>query len=118
MSTPDLEASPLLGCNALAFPSKYTHTRANTRAFLTTRTKHYIVMGLVALDVVVILADVFVALIACDMHLPKEGWVAKTREGLHITAAVFSSLFLVELLVTVWAYGIRYVPCGGCCWVW
>ena len=64
-------------------------------------------MGLVALDVMVILADVFVALIACDMHIPKEEtWVQHTREGLHVTAAVFSGLFLVELVVTVWAFGV------------
>jgi voltage-gated hydrogen channel 1 len=81
--------------------------RARARSFLRTKTKHYIVMGLVALDVIVILADIFVALIACDLHLPKEGsWVQHTREGLHITATVFSGLFLVELVVAVWAFGV------------
>ncbi|KAK4447912.1 hypothetical protein QBC34DRAFT_381751 [Podospora aff. communis PSN243] len=83
--------------------------RARTRKFMRTKTKHYIIMAMVALDVAVILADIFVALIACDLHLPKEGnWVQHTREGLHITATVFSGLFLVELLIAVWAFGVGF----------
>lgn len=66
-------------------------------------------MTLVALDVAAILADIFVALIACDMHLEKEEWVHRVREGLHVTAAVFSGLFLGELVGCVWAEGLRYV---------
>jgi len=105
----DDEDQPLLGCwrRSGPFVTAYNHRREKTRAFLTTKTKHYIVMGLVALDVVAILADILVALIACDLHLDKEGWVGETREGLHITASVFSSLFLMELLATVWAFGPR-----------
>ncbi|KAK0616281.1 hypothetical protein B0T14DRAFT_397812, partial [Immersiella caudata] len=91
----------------MTMASKVSAFRTRTRSFLRTKTKHYIVMGLVAFDVMVILADVFVALIACDMHIPNEGtWVQHTREGLHVTAAVFSGLFLVELIVTVWAFGV------------
>jgi hypothetical protein len=71
-------------------------------------------MTLVALDVAAILADIFVALIACDMHLEKERWVGRVREGLHVTAAVFSGLFLGELGVSVWAEGLRYVVLWCC----
>jgi hypothetical protein len=59
----------------------------------------------VALDVASIVADIFVALIACDLKQEGAEWVAKTREGLHVFGTVVSSLFLVELAGMVWASG-------------
>lgn len=111
---PDLESNSFNSecCPLLPLPptfrSSYAHQRAQARAFLRSKTKHYIVMTLVALDVAAILADIFVALIACDMHLEKEEWVHRVREGLHVTAAVFSGLFLGELVGCVWAEGLRW----------
>ncbi|KAK0644524.1 hypothetical protein B0T16DRAFT_356452, partial [Cercophora newfieldiana] len=89
--------------------ARHAAARAETRAFLETKTKHYMVMGLVALDVLAILADVFIALMACDMRLEdeKEGtWVGVTRGALHVTAAVLSGVFLVELGVMIWLGGL------------
>jgi len=114
-------SQPLLGFNIIsnttnqnesAIASGYGRKRRQVRALLSTNAKHYTVMGLVALDVGAILADLFVALVACDLHLEDEEWVGRTREGLHIVALVFSSLFLAELLLTVWAFGRRYVSGG------
>jgi len=65
------------------------------------------VMGLVALDVSGILADIFIALIACDRHEQDEPWVGDVRDGLRIASLVFSCLFLVELGGSVWAFGLR-----------
>lgn len=107
---------PLLGINIIsnttsesesAFASGYARKRRQVRALLSTNAKHYTVMGLVALDVGAILADIFVAFVACDLHLEDEEWVGRTREGLRVVALVFSSVFLAELLVTVWAFGRR-----------
>lgn len=83
--------------------------RQKTREFLTSKTKHYVILGMVALDVAGVLADIFITLIACDLGKKKEEWVEKSQEILYLVGLVFSSLFLVELMVTVWAFGIRYV---------
>ncbi|KAL1835688.1 hypothetical protein VTJ49DRAFT_6207 [Mycothermus thermophilus] len=89
---------------------KAAHARRRTQAqdLLSSHTKHYFILGLVALDVCTILADLLVALIACDLDKEDEPWVAKTREVLHPISITFSSLFMAELLVTVWAFGWRY----------
>ncbi|KAB5539380.1 hypothetical protein GE09DRAFT_1138652 [Coniochaeta sp. 2T2.1] len=86
----------------------YARLRRKAQAQLSSKKKHYMVMALVALDVGGILADIFVALIACDRHEQGEAWVGDVREGLSIASLVFSCLFLVELGVCVWAFGIRY----------
>jgi 5-methylthioribose kinase len=65
------------------------------------------VMGLVAIDVAGILADIFVALISCDKHEQDEDWVDDVRNPLQITGLVISCLFLVELLLSLWAFGFR-----------
>ena len=110
---------PLLGTGGDATDStfvSYAQRKRQARALLASNAKHYVVMCLVALDVTAILADIFIALVACDLKLEGAGWVTRTREGLHIFALVFSSLFLVELLVAVWAFGRRYVS-RVCVWL-
>ncbi|KAB5554821.1 hypothetical protein GE09DRAFT_1122491 [Coniochaeta sp. 2T2.1] len=86
----------------------YGRLRHKAQAQLSTKKKHYMVMALVALDVGGILADIFVALIACDRHEQEEPWVGDVRDGLRVASLVFSCLFLVELGVCVWAFGVRY----------
>lgn len=58
-----------------------------------------------ALDVTSILVDLFIALVACDLDKRHEAWVEKSDEVLHPIAVAFSSLFMVELGVSVWAFG-------------
>jgi voltage-gated hydrogen channel 1 len=87
--------------------SLWTRARAATQARLETRAKHYVVLALVSLDVAVLLADVFVALIACDLDSRDAPWAARTQEGTKIAGLVFSCLFLAELLLAVWASGPR-----------
>jgi hypothetical protein len=88
-------------------PLLQTHgrLRSKAQALLSTRTKHYLVLGLVALDVCTILADLLVALVACDLDQEEAPWVDKTREVLYPISLAFSGLFMVELVVTVWAFG-------------
>jgi hypothetical protein len=85
----------------------YARYRRNVQAQLSTKKKHYMIMALVALDVSGILADIFVALIACDRQEQDEKWVEDTRHGLEIASLVFSCLFLTELILTVWSFGFR-----------
>lgn len=81
--------------------------RTQARTLLLSKTKHYVVLALVAVDVASIVADILVALIACDLNQENEKWVADTREGLHVFGTVVSSLFLVELAAMIWAFGAR-----------
>jgi hypothetical protein len=81
--------------------------RRRGREMLSSKKKHYLAMTLVALDVVAILTDVFVALVACDMGQEDEQWVDETRAVLKKVELVFSAMFLVELLLTIWAFGYK-----------
>ncbi|KAL6908889.1 hypothetical protein GGI43DRAFT_394033 [Trichoderma evansii] len=83
--------------------------RKTSQRFLESRTKHFIVMGIVALDVAALLANVFIQLIACEMHENDEPWVEDVTEGLEIAGLVFSSLFLLELFACLFAFGPRFL---------
>ncbi|TDZ26708.1 Voltage-gated hydrogen channel 1 [Colletotrichum orbiculare MAFF 240422] len=85
-----------------------TESRTSLKDVLSSRRKHYAVLALVSLDVAVLMANIFVELVACDMKRESEPWVRDTREGLEITSLVFSCLFLVELILCVVAFGLRY----------
>jgi voltage-gated hydrogen channel 1 len=85
----------------------YATWQRKTKAFMGTKVKHYIIMGLVALDVACVLADIFVVLIACDFGTEHDHWVDDTKEALHVTGFIFSSLFVLELAVTIWVFGPR-----------
>ncbi|KAL7802615.1 hypothetical protein V8C43DRAFT_300766 [Trichoderma afarasin] len=83
--------------------------RRTSQRLLESRTKHFVVMGIVALDVAALLANVFIQLIACEMHQNDEPWVEQLTEGLEITGLVFSSLFLIELGASLFAFGLRFL---------
>ncbi|KAK0707574.1 hypothetical protein B0H67DRAFT_647747 [Lasiosphaeris hirsuta] len=108
----DALIQPLIGQRAESpespFYSMYAHRRRQARALLSSNGKHYVVMALVALDVMAILTDIFIALAACDFDLEGEEWVPQVRQGLHIFSLVFSAVFLAELLFTVWAFGQQF----------
>ncbi|KAL2264930.1 hypothetical protein VTJ83DRAFT_7440 [Remersonia thermophila] len=82
--------------------------RARAQTFLSSRVKHYFVLALVTLDVCAILADLLVALVACDLDQKDAPWVRTTSKVLYPLSLAFGSLFMAELLVTVWAFGWRY----------
>ncbi len=103
----DREDRPLLHSSQDNRRAAYAQYRRKAQAQLSTKKKHYMVMALVALDVSGILADIFVALIACDKHEQNEKWVEDIRNGLKTASLVFSCLFLIELILTVWAFGLR-----------
>lgn len=66
-------------------------------------------MGVVALDVAALLANVFIKLIACEMHQADEPWVLNITKGLETLGLIFSCLFMVELGACLFAFGFRYV---------
>jgi hypothetical protein len=86
---------------------EYRRRRRQTQTLLISKEKHYLILGLVALDVMGILADIFIALIACDMGEKNKPLVEHARDGLQLAGLVFSCLFLVELVLCVWAFGFQ-----------
>ncbi|KAI8220065.1 Voltage-gated hydrogen channel 1 [Colletotrichum sp. SAR 10_86] len=84
-----------------------TESRTSLKDILSSRTKHYAVLALVSLDVAALLANIFIELVACDMKREDEPWVRDTREGLTIAGLVFSCMFMIELMLCVFAFGLR-----------
>lgn len=64
-------------------------------------------MTIVTLDVSSILFNIFIQLIACDMHMTKENWVQRTTSGLEVIEFMFSSFFILELMVCLLSFGFR-----------
>jgi hypothetical protein len=81
--------------------------RQRARAFLSSRTQHYTVLLLVTLDLLGIFADIIINLYQCDSPSASPSWT-DVRNGLGIADLVFSCMFMVELLLSVWAFGWGY----------
>jgi voltage-gated hydrogen channel 1 len=102
-----------------AFKTLYTAHRQWLQDFLSSRTQHYCVLGLVSLDLLGIFADIFINLYTCEEGEPSPTWNA-VRNGLGIAGLVFSCLFMLELILSVWAFGWRsdclsnFLSCVSC----
>lgn len=62
-------------------------------------------MGAVALDVMTLLANIFIQLIACEMHQADEPWVKRLVRCIEDVGLLFSSLFMVELIACLACFG-------------
>jgi len=85
----------------------YNHYRQRLQNFLSSKTQHYCVLTLVSLDLLGIFGDIFINLYTCEEGNPSPEW-DQAREGLGIAGLVFSCLFMLELIMSVWAFGWRY----------
>lgn len=86
-------------------------SRSEAQRFLTSKTGHYSVLLLVSLDISCIFADFLINLYLCERECggPKEGQyegLHQTQEALNIISLVFSCLFMLELLASIWAFGL------------
>lgn len=85
-------------------------TRRWLQQFLTSKWGHYTVIILVSLDVAGIFADFLISLHICE-HVGEKGFHRKQWEqvddALDIISLVFSCLFMLELLCSVWAFGLE-----------
>lgn len=90
-------------------------TRKQTRRFLSSIYGHYAVLLLVSMDVGCIFADFLISLYICDHSCGKGDSVGdglpKAQDALGIISLVFSCLFMVELLASIWAFGFKRVVC-------
>ncbi len=88
-------------------------TRKQTRRFLSSKYGHYAVLLLVSLDVSCIFADFLISLYICDHTCDKGEPVNKSlpeaQDALGIVSLIFSCLFMVELLASIWAFGLGWV---------
>ncbi|KAI1098616.1 hypothetical protein F4804DRAFT_324292 [Jackrogersella minutella] len=87
----------------------YHRVQVETSRFTNSRTKHWIVLVLIILDVAGILSDIFIALITCEIGIENDEWVAPTRNSLGIFSLVLSCVFLAELMLSVFADGWGYL---------
>ena len=88
-------------------------SRRQTRRFLSSKYGHYAVLLLVSLDVSCIFADFLISLYICDHTCDKGQPVDKSlpeaQDALGIVSLIFSCLFMVELLASIWAFGLGWV---------
>lgn len=82
--------------------------RRAARDFLSSRRGHYLVLLLVSVDVACTFADFLIELHVCELtkhgsHVAI-GW-GVTQKVLAIVGLVFSCLFMLELMVTVFSFG-------------
>lgn len=82
--------------------------RRAARDILSSRRGHYLVLLLVSVDVACTFADFLIELHICELtkrgsHVAV-GW-GVTQEVLAIVGLVFSCLFMLELMVTVFSFG-------------
>ncbi|MCJ1307397.1 hypothetical protein MMC25_001043 [Agyrium rufum] len=97
----------------LAGEDSRVHTaRVQTRRFLSSKTGHYAVLLLVSLDVASIFADFLISLYGCEHGCGKEDELHDrldtAQDVLGIVSLVFSCLFMLELLASVWAFGFPF----------
>lgn len=76
---------------------------------LASRRKHFIIMAVVALDVTTLLANIFIQLIACETNQADEPWVEAMTTTLEVIGLVFSTVFMIELIACIYAFGWEYV---------
>ena len=86
-------------------------TRKQTRRFLSSKYGHYAVLLLVSMDVSCIFADFLISLYICDHTCDKGEPLNKNlpsaQDSLGIISLVFSCLFMVELMASIWAFGLE-----------
>lgn len=85
--------------------------RKQTRRFLESKYGHYAVLLLVSLDVGCIFADFLISLYICDQNCGKGKDANKSlpeaQDTLGIVSLIFSCLFMLELVASVWAFGLQ-----------
>lgn len=84
------------------------YSKGQVKGFLESKAQHYTVLALVSFDLLGIFADIIINLYQCDVKNTDPVW-NDVRDGLGIAGLVFSSMFLLELMLSLWAFGWRCV---------
>ncbi|KAF5566211.1 voltage-gated hydrogen channel 1 [Fusarium phyllophilum] len=88
-------------------PWSVRSTKQKTAQFLSSKAGHYSVLTLVSLDVLSMIADFILNLFKCEQGRKGSDWDL-ALEILGSVSLVFSCLFVVELIASVWAFGWKY----------
>ncbi|KAF5599906.1 voltage-gated hydrogen channel 1 [Fusarium pseudoanthophilum] len=88
-------------------PWSVRSTKEKTAQFLSSKAGHYSVLTLVSLDVLSMIADFILNLFKCEQGRKGSDWDL-ALEILGSVSLVFSCLFVVELIASVWAFGWKY----------
>lgn len=88
------------------FKALYSGCKTRVSDFLSSRAQHWTVLSLVSFDLLGIFADIIINLYQCDEKDTSPVW-DDVRNGLGIAGLVFSCLFMLELILSVWAFGWR-----------
>lgn len=86
--------------------------RRHTRAFLSSRWGHYLVLLLVSVDVACIFADFLIELHTCELkqkHRRIDPRWGTAQEALGLASLVFSCLFMLELIAATLSFRLQYV---------
>lgn len=81
--------------------------REDVQIFLGSRLQHIFVLTLVSLDLLGIFADIFINLYTCEEGSPSPTW-DHIRDVLNIIGLVFSCIFMLELMLSIWAFRAQY----------
>lgn len=80
--------------------------RRHTRRYLNSKFGHYAILLLVSLDCTCIFSEFVIQILSCEGRISESrGHVA--QEAIGIVGLVFSCLFMLELLASIWAFGFR-----------
>jgi voltage-gated hydrogen channel 1 len=85
----------------------FVHSRRKMQRFLTSKTGHSIVLVLVILDVSCIFADFIINIFTCKTRGPDDD-ADRALTVLGYVSLAFSCLFMLELIASVWAFGLSY----------
>ena len=86
--------------------STVSTARRQTRRYLNSKLGHYAILILVSLDCACIFLEFIIQILSCEGRI-SESKGRVTEETLGIVGLVFSCLFMLELLASIWAFGFR-----------
>ncbi|THZ13195.1 hypothetical protein D6C91_08003 [Aureobasidium pullulans] len=87
--------------------STFSAARRCTRRYLNSKFGHYAILLLVCLDCSCIFGEFVIQILTCEGRVSEsKGDVA--QEAIGIVGLVFSCLFMLELMASIWAFGFQY----------
>ncbi|THV74834.1 hypothetical protein D6D28_02261 [Aureobasidium pullulans] len=87
--------------------STFNTARRCTRRYLNSKFGHYAILLLVCLDCSCIFGEFVIQILTCEGRVSEsKGDVA--QEAIGIVGLVFSCLFMLELMASIWAFGFQY----------
>jgi hypothetical protein len=84
----------------------FSTARQSTRRYLNSKFGHYAILLLVSLDCACIFSEFLIKVLSCEGKISEpKGHAAEQAVG--IVGLVFSCLFMLELLASIWAFGFQ-----------